>query len=387
MDRRCCVLCAVVSVALMSCTKQGLSPEIPQHGQTELLERTAELLASAAADERLRQEVYAAVKESYDAGYDEEYTFRNVLHAPSRGTGFRGTRSQEQGEMSLKDFIIEAVSSGTRSGDGAALLDSLADARVQIYWPYSQRWNGKDVPVVTFDHLGDTPWNYGFVLRSAPDGTCALSRVLIDEEYAKDHPVWVVNMNRDMDYRPIVACEDTPRRSMDNPSKLGEIIYSLMLKSFTANKNYDCWLAGASEFFIKVGAVESFTASTEAEMLLYTPTVTDFYIVVRRGEIGERKDINTILVSDWTTQMTSIAMMIIEDDGGRQTKWETEIMVKVDSKSYGIAVSIPLNVRDDIVWRGSLSSRYLFSTQAEHTVFSDVEVEMEIVETYNNSDW
>lgn len=108
---------------------------------------------------------------------------------------------------------------------------------------------------------------------------------------------------------------------------------------------------------------------------------------MRRGEVGTPKEVNTIMVSDWTLQMSSIAMMIVEDDGGKKTSWDTEIMVKVNSKSYGITLSIPLNSKDDIVWRGSLSSRYLFATDASHTKFNDVLLDIEIVETYNNSDW
>ena len=41
-------------------------------------------------------------------------------------------------------------------------------------------------------------------------------------------------------------------------------------------RNYDCWFAGASEFFFKVGSVEGFSASTEAELKLYNPQITDF---------------------------------------------------------------------------------------------------------------
>ena len=118
-----------------------------------------------------------------------------------------------------------------------------------------------------------------------------------------------------------------PEADCSVPTKSGETIYTLMLRSYTELKNYDCWLAGASEYFIKVGAIENFTASTEAEMALFSPTSTDFYIVVRRGEVGTPKEVNTIMVYDWTLQMSSIAMRIEEEDGGKKTRWDTEIKV------------------------------------------------------------
>ena len=45
-----------------------------------------------------------------------------------------------------------------------------------------------------------------------------------------------------------------------------------------------------------MGSVENFTASTDAELKLYSPSVTDFIIVVKRKELGEFKQINTVLV-------------------------------------------------------------------------------------------
>lgn len=360
------------------------------------LEEIAAFLSDAVSDPEVLDEVHSAVAESYSHGYDEEYLFSNVVGCPGRGTGYKGTKADGTSPGALFRNMVATVGGQTgfpgtdvKSGiDAGAFMDSLAASDIQIYWPYSERWDGETEPVVTFDHGEDRDWNYGFILRSDALGNKVVSRVIVDEEYAKDNPVWVVNLNKDRHYVPLMPAGGAQAASSaDIPTRSGETIYSLMLRSFTALTNYDCWLAGASEYFIKVGAIENFTASTEAEMALFSPTITDFYIVVRRGEVGVPKEINTIMVSDWTLQMSSIALMIIEDDGGKKTSWDTEIMVKINSKSYGVTLSIPLNTRDDIVWRGSLSSRYLFATDASHTKFNDVLVDIEIVETFNNSDW
>lgn len=360
------------------------------------LEEIAAFLSDAVSDPEVLDEVHSAVAESYSHGYDEEYLFSNVVGCPGRGTGYKGTKADGTSPGALFRNMVATVGGQTgfpgtdvKSGiDAGAFMDSLAASDIQIYWPYSERWDGETEPVVTFDHGEDRDWNYGFILRSDALGNKVVSRVIVDEEYAKDNPVWVVNLNKDRHYVHLMPAGGAQAASSaDIPTRSGETIYSLMLRSFTALTNYDCWLAGASEYFIKVGAIENFTASTEAEMALFSPTITDFYIVVRRGEVGVPKEINTIMVSDWTLQMSSIALMIIEDDGGKKTSWDTEIMVKINSKSYGVTLSIPLNTRDDIVWRGSLSSRYLFATDASHTKFNDVLVDIEIVETFNNSDW
>jgi hypothetical protein len=144
-------------------------------------------------------------------------------------------------------------------------------------------------------------------------------------------------------------------------------------------RNYDSWFAGASEFFVKTGSVEDFTAATEAEMRLYSPSVTDFMIVVKRNQVGKPQPFNAVLVSDWTDQMSSCAFMITEDDGGTRTDWNCTALVRVESKSYGIELKLPFNSRDDIVWRGQLSDRWLEQNSNIVGHFGDVDLTFQIL--------
>ena len=145
-------------------------------------------------------------------------------------------------------------------------------------------------------------------------------------------------------------------------------------------RNYDSGCAGASEFFVKVGSVEDFMASTEAELKLYTPTVTDFMIVVKRNQLGRPQPFNAVLISDWTDQMVNCAFMITEDDGGTRTEWKCTALVRIASKSYGIEVNLPFNSRDDIVWRGQLAGKWLEATSNMVGHFGDVDLTFKVVE-------
>ena len=147
-----------------------------------------------------------------------------------------------------------------------------------------------------------------------------------------------------------------------------------------ANRNYDNWFAGASEFWVKIGAVEDFTAVTEAEMYLYNPSVTDFMVVMKRGQIGKPLSMNVLLVSNWTDQMVNSAFMITEDDGGTRTEWECTALVRVESKSYGVEMKLPLNSRDDIVWRGQLASKWLEANNCKAGHFGDLDITFEVQE-------
>ena len=157
------------------------------------------------------------------------------------------------------------------------------------------------------------------------------------------------------------------------------MLRTLVVKTLKANRNYDTWFAGASEFFFRCGSVESFHAKSEEEMRRYSPSVTEFMVVVRRSEIGKKLPFNAVLVSDWGEQLDNVAFLITEDDGGSMTTWKCTADVKVKSKTYGFNIEIPLNSRDDIVWRGSLARTWLEKYSDDTGRFGDMELTFEIL--------
>ena len=276
-------------------------------------------------------------------------------------------------------------------------MSVLQKSDIQIYWPYSEKWDGKEYPVITFDPDDGSSANIGYRLVEGEDGAPEVEEIIVDEEFASDHPVWVVNRNDDCAYTSLELMrmsepewgEDggdiivKPKRSVAWPgleTKASGPLKTLILRDFTMNRNFDPWFAGASEFFVKIGGIDEFYASTEAEMRLYNPAVTDFMIVVKRKNVGVPQPFNAILLSDWTEQLTHCAFMIIEDDGGTKTTWNCSGVVKINSKSYGFEISMPLNSRDDIVWRGQLARKYIEASSGMTAHYGDVDLVFEIVE-------
>ena len=149
---------------------------------------------------------------------------------------------------------------------------------------------------------------------------------------------------------------------------------------FKMKNNYDCWFAGASEFFVKIGSLKDFTASTEAELKLYNPEITDFLVVVKRDQVGITLPVEAMLISDWSEQMTHCAFMITEDDGGTWTEWKCTALVRVASKSYGVELNIPVRTWDDIVWRGRLAWDWLDANSGQVGHFGDVDLTFAVEE-------
>lgn len=371
------------------------------------VENVARLLSVLPVGAEQVREVRDAVASSVENGYDEEYMLRDLFRTPGAGVGDAGTRSGGSYDVPLRDLIAEHVrgGAGTRAagltGDLSAdvYLSALESSDIQIYWPYSERAGQDDeLPVITYDPDDGSDANTGWRPVIGEDGSRSVEEIIVDEDYARNHPVWVVNRNDDSAYRTLelMRREDPswgsgeggellvgPLRSGWNKAGTRTAdgkLRSLVLKTFTMKRHFDPWFAGASEFFVKIGAIDEFYASTEAELLLYQPTITDFMIVVRRMQLGQPRPFNAILVSDWTEQLESCAFMIIEDDGGTQTSWKTEGEVKIKSKTYGFSVNLPFRTRDDIVWRGNLSGRYFERYNNVTGHFGDVDLTFEILE-------
>ena len=454
-------LCSGLLPLLFSCEKEIGNAPSDNDVSPVALDRVAAMLSELPLEPEHYREVHSAVVSSSGNGYDEEYMMSDLFASPGKGVGDTRTKAAAASKAyvrPLRELIREHVkaSVATRSagagnsGSGAswsatpnasssgagmadsgfgddadAYLAALESSDVQIYWPYSENWDGESEPVFTFDPGDDSDVNIGYRVVRQPDGSSRVEEVEIDEAFAEKNPVWVVNRNSDCGFTSLeimrrehpewdngggaliiggkrqapMSAASTGASALpyatgpvaglsaaDNgaqpvsPRADGAALKTLVLKEFTMKRNYDCWFAGGSEFFIKAGSVSDFFASTEAELRLYTPQVTDFMIVVKRKQKGQPLPFNTVIVSDWSEQLDKVAFMITEDDGGTVEQWKCSAVVKSKSKSYCFDISLPFNSRDDIVWRGQLSRRYIDATSNLVGHFGDVDITFEVIE-------
>ena len=391
--KRFTILSALLITACVAIDSEEPEPQTKEEAADINLEKLARMFSELPLDESHLQEVYDAVGASSGRGYDEEYTMDCLVSAPGSGVGTPpGTRAGGNYVNPLRNLIRDYYSSHpVTKGPVEDLMAKLAASDYQLYWPYSENWDGVTFPIITFDPGFGAESNYGFEIRYLEDGTRVVDSVYVDERLAKKRPVWVLNSNSDAAFTPLELF-DTPHFAPGPyvvPLKAeGERNVStkprsrktrqLILKSFRMLRHYDSWFGGASEFWVKCGSVEGFTASTEAELKLYSPSVTDFIIVVKRKFIGKEMPFEVILVSDFTTQLDKLAFMITEDDGGTRTSWKCQALVKIQSKTYGIELDLPYNEKDDIVWRGQLSARYFEEEDVVSGRFGDVIVNFEL---------
>ena len=367
--------------------KNDLDPTLPDNGLFSLAD-VAKMLSDLPLENEHLGEVYDAVGASSGNGYDEEYRLTDLFAAPGAGVGDNGTPTKAGGyKTPLRDLFADYLAQkyGTKAGAGdiERYIIALSGSDMQIYWPYSEDWDGRSFPIVTFDPGYGAESNYGYEVRIDRDGAHVVDSVLVTEQVAKERPVWVINRNNDAGYTPLELFEPDTKAGKNDGKKddknTGGKEYILSIQSIKALRNYDSWFGGASEFFLKSGAVDGFKATKDDDLKNYTPSMTDFMLVVKRSQIGKKIPFNALLLTNFTDQMEKIAFMVIEDDGGTTTSWKCSAVVKYNSKQYGFELEIPYKDKDDVVWRGQLTRNFfqdLFEKEGGTLTgrFGDVEI-------------
>ena len=422
---------SVAALAFLASACRGsdaVEPQSPESGFS--LEEFAGILSALPMDRSHLGEVFDAVCASSENGYDEEYMLADLVGSPGAGVGdgvFR-SKAAPRYDRPLRNLLsdyFEANPSAvpTRAGSSEACLRMLEESDMQIYWPYSEDWDGETFPIITFDPGDGSEYNYGYQAVRGEDGSVEIQSVYVDEQLAMSRPVWVINNNDDSHLVPVQSAfldgagaaalgadaafpgalvspevqAFSEARASSGAQALIPVVRTatadaaasvqgsegdvpgdrLYIRSLKMLRNYDSWFGGASEFVIKCGAVDGFRATSEEDLSKYRPSVTDCVVVVKRRQLGMSVPLGILLLTDYTPQMENIAFLVTEDDGGKVENWKCEATVKWQSKSYGFTLNIPYRDRDDIVWRGQLSRSFFERGSIVTDRFGDVEITFE----------
>ena len=351
-------------LALSACDgRKNLEPDYRAGGLFTLSD-VAKMLSELPLENEHLAEVHDAVSASTGHGYDEEYLLTDLFEAPGAGVGDKGQPTKTGGYRQplrelFADYLAQKYATKAGAADVERYINALSESDMQIYWPYSEDWDGNSFPIVTFDPGYGAESNYGYEVRIGKDGAHVVDSVLVTEQVARERPVWVINRNDDAGFTPFELFEESaPTKATKDKGKGDENEYILSIRDFKMLRNYDSWFGGASEFFIKTGAVDGFKASKDDDLKNYSPSLTDLMVVIKRSQLNRKVPFNALLLTNFTEQMEKIAFMVIEDDGGTTTSWKCSAVVKYNSKAYGFELDIPYKDKDDIVWRGQLTRNY-----------------------------
>lgn len=330
-------------------TKSTFLPERPIE-----LSHIALLLATADINIDAINEVKEVVENSIYYGQDETCRFKDLL-MPDSSKIFHTTSKK------LIQKIEDAVNTKEWAFNKENLFDYLSKNNIQIYWPYSERWDSTTRPIVTYYSNDKNKWNYGYQQILQTDGTIKIDTIIVDENYFKNNPIWIINQNK-------TPYEDLPNfQRGEYVNKSGTIFFSEAFKK-NQKQTKDIIMLNTSVFIGYVNCLNSSESKWNGAPELKftwghigyntTGAINTLSIQLTLNEIGHAKEINSCIQPSWTTFEKTNSLFIVEEDKGK-SKTMTKNLTYWDDRL--IPVSIPYKNNDDILFDQILVRSDIFS--------------------------
>lgn len=321
-------------------------------------------------DLEMVKEMKVNVERSLKKGGDEEVTFKEILSqtpAANYTRGVSGTAgSKFAGKFASKlteQLKQNPPSLGTRSAAPAEYMQQLEMDGVNLYWPYSEDWDGRTMPVIAISPEDDNQDKVlAYKLKETEEGFILDEELIVDEEYAKINPVWVINYAEVIDAPNII---DTPRDAGTNGSEVGKDIASVYLGSFKSTKQHDPWHKGGSEYYVEASSPLHKEVNGKIEVI--NDNFFRTRITFTRKEIGAQTKRNfgygLPIVTQWQKELDKIAFFVFENDASLfNGNVDIDLSATWKGQTYGFKVKLPFGSGDDQIAKITYTRDFLFST-------------------------
>lgn len=378
------IMPVLAMAVLASCEQENFS-EINEGVSNELdnnssmvsgiqLSSVAYMLSDLSFDINVCNEVHGAVTDALRCGLDESYYFHEILDGRENKIA---TKSYDN--SGLGAIIYDYLSSIQTKSTDAGLIDAdlLMNSDIQIYWPYSENWDGVSMPAITFAPEDESQdWNYAYVMDNGKIDT-----IVVNEEYMEQHPVWIINKS-DIPYDALpnfvngefVKNNVAYIRSAENSdeefptfvpqTKSGEPVYTVYLGKMMSEKQHDSVWSGGSEFVVQCGAVGDLQITNENQLTSSNIKVTTMTVLLSRKDIKNKKwkTMNSILVSNWYPNELNAAFMVHEDDNSGEIHVEKFTLSVKLGKIFSINIDLKRQMQDDYIYKTVYDRNFIFST-------------------------
>lgn len=297
-------------------------------------EDVVDLLKDVDIDIALSKEIHNFVSNSLSVGRDEDIRIGTMLSTETRSNG--QTLFAQRLKQTLKKH---SITRGDIDESDVHLLDKLVSSDFIIYWPYSEDWDGKELPtLVAAPKDKNVEEAYGLKITQE-NGRKVYQKILLNEEYAMKHPVWVINEKKDdTNVTYLITSEEDEELPMFTRSAT-DSIYVWKLTRMKVTHQYDTWFYGGSEFDVQV-----------AYPVLpgYTAAMTTVRVEFSRKTIRKEnwKYFNHYLNTNWRPEQINNGLSIFEKDDGDPMEVSITVNYKINDYSTGSS-TIKWTISDD----------------------------------------
>lgn len=335
--------CMLLAMGLLttSCSNDE-SVETPNAEVTQQMTRSqaVDILRNMKFDHALSEEIHGCVTNSLASGRDEYVRLSELMSKETRSAG------QSLFATRLINLFMDKYI--TRSIEAEDMLKELTGSDFIIYWPYSEDWDGEELPTLVAAPDNEDAAEAMGVKIIQDGGDVHYEDVLVDEDYMMQHPVWVVDTkaeNPNVVYITPSNGENEISRAPRNITRAGtDTIHVWRLQKMQVTHQYDGPFKGGPDIQIHV-SYPSVSGSVN--------TTSVHQIDFSRKDVKKKrwKDVNLVLNTDWTKNQIDNGIFIIEQD------W--------DGKSANVTSTLSLTYQDDNGFQGTTNVTIKYSTNDE----------------------
>lgn len=302
--------------------------------------QAVDILKNMNFDHALSEEIHGCVTNSLASGRDEYVRLSELMSKETRSGG------QSLFATRLINLFMDKYI--TRSIEAEDMLKELTNSDFIIYWPYSEDWDGEELPTLVAAPDNEDATEAIGVKIIQGGGEVSYEDVLVDEDYMMQHPVWVVDTkaeNPNVVYITPSNGENEISRAPRNITRVGtDTIHVWRLQKMQVTHQYDGPFKGGPDIQIHV-SYPSVSGSVN--------TTSVHQIDFSRKDVKKKrwKDVNLVLNTDWTKNQIDNGIFIIEQD------W--------DGKSANVTSTLSLTYQDDNGFQGTTNVTIKYSTNDE----------------------
>ena len=341
-------ICALI----LSCEKSDI---IANEGLTQQsTDCILDLMLKASTDTTIVRSMNNEAITSHKAGLEESVYLEDVIN--NDGTIVRSGASSSI----LKEYIVNNLTTySTRSDEDVTMVVN----DVEIYWPYCDNWDGYSQPVIVINEYNESQFiedDKVYAYKYINNGIdCEIEEIIVDEEYAKHNPVWVISKS-DVTLEYITYLKTKKYNASQNITRAtgSEQIYEVTATKLTSTEQHDSWLDGGSEYVIywfhpDVNKNDSLRVNISGQIKLSRKEITN----------ATPKDVSFICNFDWATDQRYNRLKIIEfDPGSNMTFPITLKFTTSENKEVTLGTEITINENDEHIMEYEIPRQSMFSS-------------------------
>jgi len=351
------ILITATALLFVSCNNEE-SIDTPKLESASLSKsEVVDVLKNIDIDVVLAQEIHRFVTDAMTWGRDEKISFKNIL-SDKNPTRAAGPSIIKERLRILSSKRTQTRATGENNLNETDLLSVLGNSDFIIYWPYSEDWDGKELPtLVAAPNDEDAQEAYGYKV-CFENKKMFFEKTLVDEDYMMQHPVWVINEEKedsDVIYLPTsdITVKEKSKPKYANTTS-DDSIYVWKLNRMKVTHQYDGAFKGGSDIDIQV----AYPALTG-----YVAMINKFRVNFSRKTIRKKrwKDINQILNYNWRKEQITNGLLISEyDPAGVEITIEMVLSKKNENgTSASVTAKFKIQNHDEQIAQTPLDRSYI----------------------------